>query len=208
MAYRVTDKVRAKAAAARETIVQAAADQLAEGGYASTGMQAIARRAGVATGTVYRHFPGKAELFSEVFRRASEQEIAVLAEVAGDRRRGAADRIAACIETFARRALADRVRAYALIAEPVDPEVEAERLAFRRDLRDLLAGILRDGIARYELEAQDPDVVASALVGALAEALVGPLSDPRRQAHATLVRTLVAFSVHAVQVRARQYVTR
>src|SRR5215210_2642451 len=57
MAYRPTDRTRARAAAARERIVSAALEQLAEGGYASASMAAVARRAGVATGSVYRHFP-------------------------------------------------------------------------------------------------------------------------------------------------------
>ena len=41
------------------------------------------------------------------------------------------------------RALAEPVRAYALIAEPVDPAVEAERLTFRRAYADLFARALR-----------------------------------------------------------------
>ena len=46
-----------------------------------------------------------------------------------------------------RRALAEPVRAYALIAEPVDPAVEAERLTFRRAYADLFERALRDGDA-------------------------------------------------------------
>ncbi len=50
----------------------------------------------------------------------------------------AAARIAAAVETFARRALRGRRLAWALIAEPVDPAVEAERLVFRRAYRDVV----------------------------------------------------------------------
>jgi len=88
-------------------------------------VQAVARRAGVATGSVYRHFPSKAELFTEVFRRASQREIDVMHEVAqAHPERPAAERLAAAAEAFARRALASPVRAYALLAEPVDPAIE------------------------------------------------------------------------------------
>ena len=41
------------------------------------------RRAGVATGSVYRHFPSKAELFAEVFRRAAQREVDAVAGAAG-----------------------------------------------------------------------------------------------------------------------------
>jgi AcrR family transcriptional regulator len=73
MPYRPTERTEARKAETRERIVAAALDQLAEGGYASATVQAVARRAGVATGSVYRHFPSKADLFTEVFRRASQR---------------------------------------------------------------------------------------------------------------------------------------
>ena len=78
MPYRPTERTRARLAAARERIADAALDQLAEGGYASASVVTVARRAEVATGSVYRHFPSKADLFAEVFRRASQREVDVL----------------------------------------------------------------------------------------------------------------------------------
>src|SRR5690242_20839647 len=131
MPYRPTERTEARKAAARERILVAALDQVAWGGYASAGMNAVAQRAGVATGTVYRHFPSKADLFAEVFRRASQREVDALARAAAEAEGDAAARIDAAVETFARRALRARRLAWALIAEPVDPAVEAERLVFR-----------------------------------------------------------------------------
>ena len=51
MPYRPTPKTEARRAATRERIVRAAIDQLADGGYASAGVQTVATRAGVATGS-------------------------------------------------------------------------------------------------------------------------------------------------------------
>src|SRR3954467_4507774 len=144
MPYRPTERTEARKAATRERIVAAALDQLADGGYASASVQAVAGRAGVATGSVYRYFPSKSELFAEVFRRASAREMAHFAESTGREDRRGEERIAAAVESFARRALAGPVRAYALIAEPVDPSVEAERLIFRRGYRDVLGAGLAD----------------------------------------------------------------
>jgi AcrR family transcriptional regulator len=151
----------------------------------------------VATGSVYRYFPSKSDLFAEVFRRASAHEMELFAvSTAGDDR-PAAERIAAAVESFARRALAGPVRAYALIAEPVDPSVEAERLIFRRGYRDVLASVLRDGVASGELAPHDSEAVAAALVGAIGESLVGPLAQRggRREA---LVAGLVQFCTSAI----------
>ena len=197
MPYRPTERTRARLAAARETIVDAAMAQLAEGGYASTSVVGVARRAGVATGTVYRHFPSKADLFAEVFRRCAQAEVDVLRSIA-DRREPVANRLAAWVEAFVRRSLAEPVRAYALIAEPIDPAVEAERLLFRRAYADLFAAALREGMSRGEVPPNDPELVAAAIVGALAEALVGPLA--RRDGAADgLVVGLQTFVLSAVR---------
>jgi AcrR family transcriptional regulator len=196
MPYRPTERTRARLAAARERIVDAALTQLAEGGYASASVVSVARRAGVATGSVYRHFPSKGDLFAEVFRRAAQREVDVLISMT-DRRERVTHRLAAWVEAFVRRALAEPVRAYALIAEPVDPAVEVERLTFRRAYADLFERALHDGIRAGELPAQDAALAASAIVGALAEAMVGPLQ--RREAGAdSLVAGLQMFVLQSV----------
>jgi AcrR family transcriptional regulator len=197
MPYRPTERTRARQAAARETIVDAAMAQLAEGGYASASIVGVARRAGVATGSVYRHFPSKGDLFAEVFRRCAQAEVDVLRDIAG-RGEPVGHRLAAWVEAFVRRALSEPVRAYALIAEPVDPAVEAERLVFRRAYAGLFASALRDGMARRELPPHDPDLVAAAIVGALAEALVGPLARRDKTADG-LVAGLQTFVLSAVR---------
>jgi AcrR family transcriptional regulator len=197
MAYRATERTEARRAATRERIVAGALEQVAEGGYASAGMQAVAERAGVAVGTVYRHFPSKADLFAEVFRRAARRELDVVVEVAGANGRSASERIAAAAEAFCRRALAGPVLAYALLAEPVDPAVEAERLTLRRGYRDAFVCVLEDGARHGELRPHDSQTVAAALVGALGEALVGPLSERSRRREA-LVAGLVQFCLDAL----------
>ena len=198
MPYRPTERTRARLAAARERIVDAALDQLAEGGYASASMAGVARRASVATGTVYRHFPSKGDLFAEVFRRASQREVDVLRDMT-DLHEPVAHRLAAWVEAFVRRALASPVRAYALIAEPVDPGVEAERLTFRRAYADLFERALHDGVQRGEIPPLDAQLTAAAIVGALAEALVGPL-EHRQVGADVLVAGLQTFVLRSVGI--------
>jgi AcrR family transcriptional regulator len=214
VAYRPTDRTEARRLATRERIVAAALAQMGEGGYGSAGVQAVAARAGVAVGTVYRHFPSKGDLFAEAFRRASQRELDVVVAVSeGDGHRGAAgqpaacalrrsarERVAAAVEAFARRALAGPVLAYALLAEPVDPAVEAERLRFRTGYRDAFARVLDDGVRDGELRPHDTATVAAAFVGALGEALVGPLSavNGKNGSKEALIATLVQFSEEAL----------
>ena len=202
MPYRATERTEARRLAARERIVDAAHALIARGGYREASVAAVAQRAGVATGTVYRHFGSKAELFAEVFRRASRREVDATRAAAAAAGGPAAGRIAAAAEAFARRALRGRRLAWALLAEPVDPAVEAERLAFRRAYAAGFAAILADGIAAGELPSQDVALSAAALVGALGEALVGPLSPLAGRTDAdALVAGLVAFCTRSVTGR-------
>jgi AcrR family transcriptional regulator len=201
MPYRPTARTEARKAATRELIVAAALQQVAAGGYAAASVQSVARRAGVAVGSVYRYFPSKAELFAEVFLRAARRELEVVAEAATADGRTADERIAAAVEAFCRRALAAPVLAYAQIAEPVAPAVEAARLTLRRGYRDVFAGVLADGVRSGELRPHDTETVAAALVGALGEALVGPLSPAGRTGRGRrepLVARLVQFCLDAL----------
>ncbi len=56
----------AKAAARREAILDAALDEFAARGFAAARLDDVARRAGVAKGTIYIHFKDKEALFQEL----------------------------------------------------------------------------------------------------------------------------------------------
>jgi AcrR family transcriptional regulator len=192
--YRRTPLVQARLDAQRAAILDAASDLLAENGYAGCGMAAVAARAGVAAGTLYKQFASKADLVAELFRSIVTREVeAVRAAAAAG---SAAERTAAVIETFAGRALKQPRRAYALLSEPVDPIVDELRLEFRRAFRDVIAAAIADGVANGELPPQDVTVVAAALVGAIGEALVGPLAAGREDPDT--VPTLIKFAHRAV----------
>lgn len=185
----------------RERIAHAALTVVADNGYSGSTVAEVAQRAGVGTGTVYRYFPSKGELFAEVFRNASQREV----DAAGSAAERAASACAcvalvSAVETFASRALSAPRLAYALLAEPVDPLVDAERLAFRRAYRDLFASSISRGIRAGDFPDQDVDVTAAALVGAVGEALIVPLnhgpSTPKR--HAATVSSLVQFTLRSL----------
>jgi len=202
MAYRKTERMEARLAENRRRILDAARQLMAEGGFRQAQVSGVARLAGVATGTVYRYFPSKADLFTAVFRQVVEHEVAVLRAIAdADTGDPAADRLADAIRTFSRRALRAPRLAWALIAEPVDAAIEAERLRFRRAYAAVFADLLAQGIRLGELPEQDPNLSAAAMVGAIAEALTGPLAAERADdasADVLLVERMVAFCLGAV----------
>ena len=162
----------------RERLLQAAQQLIEEGGYGAASVAAIADRAGVAAGTLYRHFASKEELFVEVFRSVCDREVRAMQSVAEAMPPEAShvDRLETVLATFAQRALRRPRLAWALIAEPVDPLVDGERLAYRERYSELAAEALSAGIAAGEIPEQNVPLTAAALVGACGEALVGPLS--------------------------------
>lgn len=156
-------------------LIGATIELMQEGGYARADVTSITTRAGVASGTLYRHFPSKAELFVEVFRNVCDREYEAM-RVAGESADSAGERVDAVVAVFAERALSNPRLAWALLAEPVDPLVDVERLDFRRRYRDLIASQLAGGMASGELPEQDVGLSAAALVGAIGDGLVGPLA--------------------------------
>jgi AcrR family transcriptional regulator len=173
----------AVAAGTRERLLRSAQELVEEGGYGAASVIAIAERAGVAAGTLYRHWPSKGELFAELFRVVCDREAAAM-EAAARRTTGGSGaqhvlRVQAVLTTFAERALRNPRLAWALIAEPVDPLVDAERIAYRREYARRLVEGLREAIEAGEIPEQNVELTAAALVGGVGEALVGPLSPGR-----------------------------
>lgn len=199
VAYRRTEKATQRLADKRARILKAARELVADGGWSAAQVDHVALKAQVATGTVYRYWPSKAELCAEIVATVSARELGIVSAVA-DAGGSPAERLTAAIRTFASRALQGRRLAYALIAEPVDPEVESVRLEYRGQLAHCFERILRQGIMRGDFPRLDPAVAAACIVGAFMEALVGPLAPVKgtgARADRHLVEQIAQFCLRA-----------
>lgn len=132
-------RVAARQADARRRILEAARMVVAEQGFTAAQVAVIASVAGVATGSIYRHFPSKASLFSEMLRAVCLRGLEVARAIARQERRTAIERIGDAVATFVERALRGEGLAYAVIVEPMDPEVDQVRLEARAGLADAFA---------------------------------------------------------------------
>jgi AcrR family transcriptional regulator len=202
MPYRRTENVSRKLAARHGAIMGAAQALAAEGGMRAVQIAAVAERAGIAAGTVYRYFPAKTGLVTALVAAQSAAEIAALNRAA-DAAPGPLSALAAAIVTFAARALASPRLAFAMIAEPVEPELDAARLDYRRALAGAFELRIRSALERNLLPGQDAAVAAAALVGALIEGLIGPLApgpadDPVK--NRAQVQTLTLFGLRGLGV--------
>jgi AcrR family transcriptional regulator len=120
---------------------------------------------------------------------------------AADAAPGPVSALAAAIATFAARALRNRRLAWAVVAEPVDPEVETVRLKYRRGLADEVRRRIDAAMAASHVPRQDTALAAPALVGALLEGLIGPLAPQSEQNDArAAVQTLTLLSLRALGV--------
>lgn len=212
MAYRTTEARTERDRALREHILDCGMQQVAEGGFTALNMSGLAAAAGVATGSLYRYFPGKGALAAEIFTRATRIEFEALRQQFGQSG-SAAQRLAGGIGQFAARAWHSRQLAYALIAEPVEPEVDAQRLRFRESYADLYSTLIREGNRDGSFQVEQVQLTAACLVGAVAEALVGPLSPQARAARASglpsesldsVTRAIIRFSLRALGAQEHQ----
>jgi AcrR family transcriptional regulator len=208
MPYRRTENVVRRLAERAQAIVDAAAAIAAQGGMGAVQIAAVAQRAHIAAGTVYRYFPSKTELIAELVMSVASREIDAM-KAAATAAPGPLSALAASIATFAARALDERRLAWAVIAEPVDAEVDSLRLDFRQALAAELEARIRAAIAGNHLPDQDARVAAPAIVGALMEGLIGPLAprhdgDMAGSREAVQGATLLALrALGVVDARAR-----
>jgi AcrR family transcriptional regulator len=155
--------VKERAESTRRRLLEAAESVIGEKGFFRSSIADITQKAGVAQGTFYIYFKSKEEIFRELVRTMSHDLRRALQEaVAPIEDRREAEQIG--FETFLRFA-SKRRNLYAIIRESefVDPEIH--RWYYQRLAEGYIRGI-RQGIARGQVRALDPEVVAYALMGA------------------------------------------
>ena len=207
MPYRRTENVVRRLAAREQAILNAALSLAGEGGMEAVQIAAVAKRANIAAGTVYRYYPSKNDLVSDVIVTVSDRELAAIRRAA-DAAPGPLSALAACIATFAARTLAERRLAWAVLAEPIEAEADAIRLDFRQSVAAEIEARIRAARTRQLLPELDARAAAPAIVGAVLEGLIGPLApepaDAAAARQAVQETTLLALrALGVVDARAR-----
>jgi AcrR family transcriptional regulator len=156
--------LRADARRNRARVLEVAAQVFAEEGL-SVPVHEIARRAGVGTGTVSRHFPAKEDLFAAILLGRMEELTRTADALAGSREQGTA--FFTLFATLVREAAANRGLAEALAGAGYD--LEAAGVSAGYDVPGRLAGLLaraqRAGTVRPGIDYDD---VKALLAGCLA----------------------------------------
>lgn len=178
MAYRRTERVLERLAGRREDILRAACETAAEHGLAAVQIVAVAERAGIAAGTVYRYFPTKADLVAALLKAIAEQEAGAIRS-AVNAAPGPLSALAAAIVTFATRTMRRPGPVNVLLTEPVERELDGLRLDCRRALVGEFEAAMRAAIAGGHLPTQETGIGAAAVFGLLVECATDPLASDR-----------------------------
>jgi AcrR family transcriptional regulator len=186
-------------AARHDAIIAAARQMASEGGMAAVQIAAVAARAGIAAGTVYRYFPAKTDLVAALLTEIADNELGAVRSAAAGAP-GPLSGLSAAIMTFAARALRDRRLSFAAIAEPIDAELDAARLAFRKSLAAEFAERIATAIAEGRLPTQDVDVAAAGITGLLIEGLIGPLAPDPSGRERDIVQALALAALRSLGV--------
>ena len=147
-------KPRADSLRNREQLLAAAKAAFTEGG-AEVALEAIARRAGVGIGTLYRHFPTREALLAAVYRREVEQLSASVAPLLAAH--PPADALRAWLNLLVDYMATKRVVAPALSASPGEGQAAyaAAGPAIFGALGELLAAAIAGGEVRADVTAED-----------------------------------------------------
>jgi AcrR family transcriptional regulator len=208
MPYRRTENVVRHLAEREQAILAAATSIAAESGMGAVQIAAVAARAGIAAGTVYRYFPSKTDLIAELVAAVAARELAAM-RAAADAAPGPLSALAAGITTFAARALYARRLIWAVTGESVEPQIDTLRIDFRQSLAAELEARVKAAIEGAHLPELDARVAAPAIVGALLEGLIGPLApshdgDAAGRREAVQSATLLALrALGVIDARAR-----
>lgn len=200
MAYRQTERVASRLAQRRADIVDAACLLVSEGGFGHAKVGAIAQAAGVGVGSVYSHFDGIDGLHAEVFAHFAERELQRTAVDLGAPT-NPREALIHLVRGFGTRALRAPVLAWALLLEPAGTVIEELRRSYRDGHAALAAERIAAGVESGDFPAQDARVTGAAIVGAIAETLVRPLSPGSADPDAAPDNTIdeaIAFCLRAV----------
>ncbi len=187
----------------RNAILDSARELIAHGGFKEASIQAIAERAGVSTGLVYRYFENKSQILIEVLSDAIRREVEILDHIAKSDLTPK-QKLQKSVTTFVKRAMNSPQLAYSLMFEPVDPEMEHERFRSKQLIKQSIKEILAEGKVNGEFDFEDLNTAALGVVGSMTFVVIEPLNPSRnvmfdQNYKDYFVKQIADFCVNAVR---------
>ena len=205
MSYKRSSLMQERMEQNREAILQSVRELIAQGGIKDAQIQAIAERAGVSSGLVYRYFDNKSQVLIEVLSEAIQHEVKILNHIA-ESELTSKQKLDKAVTTFVKRAMNSPQLAYSLMFEPVDAELEHERFRSKQLIKQSIKEILAAGKINGEFGFEDLNTAALCVVGAMTFVVIEPLNPSRnvmfdQNYKDYFVKQIAEFCVNAVQVQ-------
>lgn len=205
MSYKRSSLMQERMEQNREAILQSARELIAQGGIKDAQIQAIAERAGVSSGLVYRYFDNKSQVLIEVLSEAIQHEVKILNHIA-ESELSSKQKLDKAVTTFVKRAMNSPQLAYSLMFEPVDAELEHERFRSKQLIKQSIKEILAAGKINGEFGFEDLNTAALCVVGAMTFVVIEPLNPSRnvmfdQNYKDYFVKQIAEFCVNAVHVQ-------
>ena len=206
MSYKRSSLMQKRMEQNREAILQSARELIAQGGIKDAQIQAIAERAGVSSGLVYRYFDNKSQVLIEVLSEAIQHEVKILNHIAESDELTSKQKLDKAVTTFVKRAMNSPQLAYSLMFEPVDAELEHERFRSKQLIKQSIKEILAAGKINGEFGFEDLNTAALCVVGAMTFVVIEPLNPSRnvmfdQNYKDYFVKQIAEFCVNAVHVQ-------
>jgi len=156
----------------RQRLIRAALELFTTRGYHDTTTAQIAKKAGIAEGTIYRHFASKQHLVNELYRAAQRWAARVVQETARDPEAGTARaQLTAVAHALEEGATQETAIVKLGLLEPLSAVLDDESRKTERDFRMALERIVAEGKAQGTVRAGAVDVWAGVWLSVISHAL-------------------------------------
>src|SRR5205807_7389332 len=169
-AGRLDSRAMAQADLTRERLVRAALELFTAQGYHDTTTPAIAKKAGVAEGTIYRHFAGKQQFFKELYR-ASARWADKLVKAADALKVGPREKLAELARGLVAGAAREPAVARLLFVQRYDDLLDEESRKTARELRVGLESLAAPGKADGSVKPGAAEIWAGGWLGVVTLAI-------------------------------------
>lgn len=154
----------------RQRLVRAALELFTTRGYHPTTTPELARKAGIAEGTIYRHFTGKQQLLNELYRGAARWSTKLVRE-ADAATLGPRDKLGRLAELLIDGAGREPAVVRLFFFQDLVPLLDDKSRESTREFRGALESLVAQGKADGSVRPGSADVLAAAWLGVVRVAL-------------------------------------
>lgn len=199
MAYQQTEKVKKKLLDKKNAIIDAAKEVIVDENYSGISIKSIAKKAGIATGTVYLYFSNKDQLIETV---VEEMYIKLLNSIKKERAKHANgwDKLKASMEATIQLFIKEQHLAKILLIQipAVNHAFNLKLNDFEKELIQLTKSDLQELMEQGFLPSQDIEIGAMAFIGSFRQVIMNWLSEGNPKNLIEAYETLIQYNLRGL----------